>query len=285
MTQLDASTHSSVGLTPLHLAVLANDYAKVRKIASEKEHGIEAPTKTGTTAYMLSALYGRTDIFLYLTLKKASPYKKDAQGNNTLDYVKHELPFVKGLIQEYKKIAVNKPDRDGRQLIYGVLKARQHDSKVAYAQGRADAGAEPQAQAQSQPSVDMEPYSQQQTLQDPTARLAFLRSLDGKQQELVEVKRIAMAEHGRMDRKCTGFIHAAGENDSHKFAVSGWGRAREKDAVFRNVLNNNEYTELVRRVAALLGFELKSNHFDLVSNYRRIDDNHVFTDDVPALPG
>lgn len=289
MTQLESSADgclpSSHGLTPLHLAVLANDYANVRKIASDREHGIEAPTITGTTAFMLSALYGRTDIFLFLTLKKASPYKKDAQGNNALDYVKQELPFVKDLIQEYKKIAVSKPDRAGRQLIYGSLKARQRDSKVAYAQGRADADAEPQAQAQLQPSVDMEPDNPQQTLQDPSVRLAFLRSLDGKQQELVEVKRIAMADHGRMDRKCTGFIYAAGENDSHKFAVSGWGRAEEKDAVFRNVLNNNEYTELVRRVAALMGFELKNNHFDRVSKCRRTDDGYVFADDVSALSG
>lgn len=285
MTQLDASNHSSVGLTPLHLAVLTNDYAKLRKIVSDREHGIEAGTATGTTAYMLAALYGRVEIFLFLTLKKASPYKKDAQGNNALNYLKQELPFVKDLIQQYKKIAVSKPDRAGRHLIYGMLKARQRDSKVAYAQGRADAGAEPQKQAQSQPSVDMEPDNPQQTLQNPTVRLAFVRSLDGKQQELVEVKRIAMAEHGRMDRKCTGFIYAVGENDSHKFAVSGWGRAGEKDAVFRNVLNNNEYTELVRRVAALLGFELKNNHFDRVSNCRRMDDEYFLTDDVSALPG
>lgn len=288
MTQLESSADGclpgSHGLTALHLAVLANDYAKVRKIAREREHGIEAPSTTGTTAYMLSALYGRTDIFLFLTLKKASPYKKDAQGNNALDYAKPELPFITDLIQEYKKIAVSKPDRAGRQLIYGALKVRQCESKAAYAKGCADAGAEPQAQAQPQPSVDMEPDNPQQTVQDPTVRLVLLRSLDSRQQELVEVKRIAMAEHGRMDRKCTGFIYAAGENDSHKFAVSGWGRAEEKDDVFRNVLNNNEYTELVRRVAALLGFELKSTHLDRVSNCRRIDDDHIFTDDVSAFP-
>lgn len=287
MTQLESSTDGSFpgshGLTPLHLAVLANDYAKVRKIASDREHGIEAPSTTGTTAYMLSALYGRTDIFLFLTLKKASPYKKDGQGNNALDYVKQELPFVKDLIQEYKKIAVSKPDRAGRQLIYGVLKARQRDSKVAYAQGRADAGAEPQAQAQSQPSVDMDSDNPQQDLQDPSVRLVFLRSLDGKQQELVEAKQIAVAEHGNIGRKCTAFIYAAGEHDSYKFAVSGWGRAGDKNAVFRNVLNSKEYTELVRRVAALLDFELKSNQFyDQVSNFQWVDDE--YTNHVPALP-
>lgn len=269
MTQLESSADgclpSSHGLTPLHLAVLANDYAKVRKIASDREHGIEAPTTTGTTAYMLSALYGRTGIFLFLTLKKASPYKKDSQGNNALDYAKQELPFVKDLIQEYKEIAVSKPDRAGRQLIYGVLKARQRDSKVAYAQGRADAVAEYQAQAQPQPPVDMEQDSPQQDFQDSTVRFAFLRSLSGKQQEFVEVKRIAVAEHFNLRRKCTGFIRDTDENSTHVFAISGWGNACDKNVVCKNVLDNKEYTELVRRVASVLDFELKANPFDAVS--------------------
>lgn len=296
MTQIDASNNSSVplshGLTALHLAVLANDSAKVRNIASDREHGIESRTATGTTAYMLAALYGRTDIFLFLTLKKASPYKKDIQGNNALDYVKQELPFVKDLIQEYKNIVVSKPDGVGRRLIYGVLKARQRDSKVAYAQGRADAGAEAQAQghvqaqsqAQLQPSMDVEQDSPHQALQDSAVRFAFLRSPDGKQQEYVEVRQIATAEHGTIGRKCTGFIYAGDEKDSYKFAISGWGRAiQDKNAVFRNVLDNKEYTELVKRVAKLIGFELKSNHFDQVSICRGIDDK--YTDHGPALPG
>lgn len=275
MTQLDAGTNTSVpsshGLTALHFAVLANDYTTVRKIASDREHGIEARTATGTTAYMLAALYGRTDIFLFLTLKKASPYKKDIQGNNALDYVTQELPFIKDLIQQYKNIAVNKPDRASRRLIYGVLKARQRDSKIAYAQGRADAGAEAQAeveaqtQVQLQPSMDVEQESPQQALLDPTVRFAFLRSPSGIQQEFVEVRRIAVAEHGNPRRHCTGFVHTAGENSTHMFAVSGWGCADDKNFVYKNVLDNKEYTELVIWVASLLDFELKANWFDNVS--------------------
>lgn len=279
MTQLDSTTKSSVpsshALTALHLAVLANDYTKVRKIASDREHGIEARTATGTTAYMLASLYGRTDIFLFLTLKKASPYKKDIQGNNALDYVKQEVPFVKELIQEYKNIAASKPDRVGRRLIYGVLKARQRDSKNAYEQGRKDAGATAQAQAQVQPPMDVEQGNPQQILQDPTVRFAFLRSPDGKQQEFVEARQVATAEHGYIGRKCTGFIYTADKNDPYKFAVSGWGRIEDKNAVYKNVLNSKEYTGLVVRVATLLDFELKSNHFDNVSIYRITGDKHA----------
>lgn len=286
MTQLDPITLSSVpsshGLTPLHIAVLANDYRKVRKIASDREHGLEARTATGSTAYMLAALYGRTDIFLLLNLKKASPYKKDIQGNNALDYVKHESPFVKDLVQEYKKIAATKPDRDSRRLIYGVLKARQRDGKIGYAQGRTDAGAgagtesqaQAQAQAQSQIQTSVSPVqvNTQQPLPDSSVRLVFLRSLDGKQQEVGEFRQVAAAEHFDIGRKCTGFIRAADGNDSHKFAISGWGRAEDKKAVLRNVLNNKDYTELVIRVAALLGFELEGNRFDEVSVHRTIGD-------------
>lgn len=271
MTQLEISTNSSVpsplGLTPLHIAVLANKYHEVRKIASDREQGIEARTETGTTAYMLAALYGRTEIFLFLTRKKASPYKKDVQGNNALDYVKQESPFIKDLVQEYKSISAGKPDRAGRGLIYGVLKARQRDSKRAYDKGCADAAAEYQAQAQAQPqpSVDMEQDSPQQASENPTMRFAFLRSLSGKQQEFVEVKRIAAAEHFNLGRKCTGFIRDTDENSTHMFAISGWGNAKDKNVVCKNVLDSKEFTELVRRVALLLDFELKANPFDEVS--------------------
>lgn len=268
MTQLDGSTRSSVasshGLTALHLAVLASDYGKVRDIVKDREQGIDARTATGTTAYMIAALYGRTEIFLFLNLKKASPFKKDIQGNSAIDYVKQESPFVKELIDEYNSIPARKPDAAGRRLIYGVLKSRQSDSKLAYARGRADARAEAQPQAQPQPSVNMEQAKPQQTLQDPHVRFAFIRSLDGKQQEFVEVKRIAMAEHGNMRRHCTGFVHAADENSTHIFAISGWGSSADKNVVFKNVLDQKEYTQLVRRVAALLEFELEGYHFDSV---------------------
>lgn len=267
MTQLDtsmSSVASSHALTALHLAVLANDCVKVRTIASGREHGIDARTATGTTAYMLAALYGRTEIFLFLNLKKASPYKKDIQGNNALDYVKQDSPLVKDLISKYKNIAARKPDGAGRRLIYGVLKARQSDSKMAYRQGRADTRAEAQPQAPPQASVNMEQANPQENLQDPHVRFAFLRSLDGKQQEFVEVRRIATAEHGNMRRHCTGFVRAADENSTHVFAISGWGSREDENAVYKSVLNQKEYTELVRRVAALLEFELEGNQFDHV---------------------
>lgn len=278
MAKIDSSSH---GLTPLHLAVLENDYAKVRKIASDREYGIEAVTATGTTPYMLAALYGRTSIFSFLTLKKASPHKKDVQGNNALHYAKEELPpFVKRLMQRYKQIVASKPELVGRRVIYDVLQKRQHDIDEAYMQGQADARAESQtraqiqaqaqeAQTELQTSMDVDQSNAEQTSQYPSVRLVFLRSLNGKHQEVGEFRQIATAEHGWVGRKCTGFVYGADENDSPKFAISGWGRIEDKNVEFRNVLNSGEYTELVKRVAGLLGFELEANWLDCVSIHRK----------------
>ncbi|KAG6365779.1 hypothetical protein INS49_007390 [Diaporthe citri] len=275
MTQVDASTNSSVplshGLTALHLAVLANDYRKVRKIIGDGEVGIDVPTATGTTALMLAALYGRSNIFFFLAGYNASSTMKDSYHYSARHYVDPQSPFLKDLIREYNTIASSEPDRVGRRHIFRELKARRHERREAYdlglARGRAEAQAQAksrdQAQIQLQTSVNVDHFNAQPPPKDPSLHLAFLRSLDGKQQVVMEGRQVATAEHGTIGRKCTGFIYAGDENDSHKFAVSGWGRAiQDKNAVFRNVLDNKDYTELVKRVATLIGFELKGNHFD-----------------------
>lgn len=280
MAQFDSSTDSPVaishGLTALHIAVLNNDYDRVRKVVSEREHGVDERTANGTTALMLAALYGRNKIFSFLARKKASPNKKDSQGNNALDYVKSQSPFIQDLSRSYKRITGNVADRNGRREIYGWLKVLKHASEMAYRQGLAKGRAEPsaqgpapaetQAQPQLQTSTNMNSPNAQQFSQDPSVRLVFLRSLNGKQQEVGEFREIGTAEHSDLGRKCTAFLFAGDGNDFHKFAVSGWGRAKQdKNAVFKNVLNSKDYTELVIRVAALLDFELKSNPFDHVS--------------------
>ncbi|KAK7733852.1 Chromatin organization modifier domain [Diaporthe eres] len=276
MTQVDASTNSSVplshGLTGLHLAVLANDYAKVRKIVGDGEIGIDVPTATGTTALMLAALYGRSNIFFFLAGYNASSTMKDSYQYSARHYVDPQSPFLKDLIREYNTIASSEPDRAGRRHISRELKARRHERKEAYDLGRARGRAEAQAQAKSrdqaqiqlQTSANMDHLNIQQPSKDSSLHLVFLRSLDGKLQVVMEGRQVAIAEHGTIGRKCTGFIYAGDENDSYKFAISGWGRAiQDKNAVFRNVLNSREYTELAMRVAALFDFELKSSNYDL----------------------
>lgn len=268
MPSSSVSMGGSDGLTALHLAVLANDVAKVRKLFSDREYGVDQRTATGTTAVMLAALFGRNEIFLYLVRKRASLGKKDNQGLNTLDYVKQMSPLIQDLVRKYKSIAPTKPDGVGRRNIYGVLKALARDRNKAYDQGRADARGEAQVQARAQAQaqlttpVHLEQSIAQQPSQD-SIRTVFLRSVDGKQQEFVEVRQIAAAEHNsNIGRKCTGFIRAMDGSGTHIFAVSGWGGMKGK-----NVLDNKEYAELVRRVAALLGFELQGNWMDCVSGY------------------
>lgn len=284
MNQLGATTNSSVldshALTDLHLAVLANDYRKVRKIVGDGEIGVDVPNAAGTTALMLSALYGRSRIFFFLTGYNASPTMKDSYQYTAQHYAEPRSPFLKNLIREYSTIASGEPEKVGRDLILRQLKARRNERiesrhrglAAGYAQAQAQARAQTRGQIQPQASVNMDNPNAQQPLQDSSVRLVFLRSLDGKEQEFGQFRQIATAEHGHMGRRCTGFVCATNENDSYKFAVSGWGRAEDQKAAFRNVLNNKDYTELVIRVAALLGFELEGSIFDQVSIHQAIGD-------------
>lgn len=263
-----SSTPSFDGLTPLHLAVLQGNYAKLRKIVNEREIGVDAPTTTGTTALMLAALYGRRKIFLCLLGKKASPTKKDSQGNDSLDYVRQKSPFIQSQVRKYRNIAAMVPDRGGRRELYVILKVMlktiTHQSKMAYEKGRTSARHEAHARAQPQTS------DQHQTVQDLFRRAVFIPSLDGKQQEFVEGRCIAAIERGSGKRKCIGLICAADGNDTPTFAISGWGIARDKNIEFKNALNNKEHTVLAKRVAAIMNFELKGSALDHVSVYRRI---------------
>lgn len=268
-----SSTPSFDGLTPLHIAVLQGNCAQVREIVNEREIGVDAPTATGTTALMLAALYGKRKIFLFLLGKKASPSKKDSQGNDSLGYVKQRSPFVQGLIRKNKKITTMSPDRGGRREIYVILKvmlkAIKNQSKIAYAKGRAALRQEAHAQSQRQTSAHTDRIEQHQTVQDLSRRAVFIPSLDGKQQEFVEGRCTAAIERGSGQRKCIGLICAADGNDTPMFAISGWGIARDKNVVFKNALNNKEHTVLVKRVAAIMNFELKGSALDHVSVYRK----------------
>ncbi|KAH8780920.1 ankyrin repeat-containing domain protein, partial [Diaporthe sp. PMI_573] len=100
----NSSTPSFDGLTPLHLAVLQDKYATVRSIVHDGELGMNALTATKTTPLMFAALYGRSDIFLYLLRKGASPDKKDSKGNTPLNYAKPRSAFFQNLLHQYESI-------------------------------------------------------------------------------------------------------------------------------------------------------------------------------------
>lgn len=269
-----SSTPSFEGLTPLHLAVMQGNVAQVRKIVDEREIGVDVPIATGTTAMMLAALYGRRKIFLCLLGNKASPFKKDRQGNDSLDYVRQRSPFVQSLVRKHKGTTTMCPDRGGRREIYVLLKVMlktiKQQSKIAYAKGRAAARHEALAPSQPQTSAHTEQIDQQQTMQDPSKRAVFLPSPDGKHQEFIEGTCVATIQRSSRKAKCIGLICAADGNDTHVFAISGWGNVNDKNIVFENALNSMEYTMLVKRLAAVMNFELKGSALDHVSVPRKV---------------
>lgn len=222
---------------------------------------------------MLAALYGRSDIFLYLLKKKASPNNRDSKGNTPLNYAEPGSAFLRNLLRQYKSIATKSPDTSMRRDISVMLKAIRairHKSKKAYAKGRADARARAEVEPTLQASASMDQIGQQQSLHDPARRTVFLQSPDGKQLDFVEVRRLARIERNSRKTKCIGLICAADENDTQMFAISGWGTARDKNFTPKNVLNNTEYTVLVMRVAPLLNFTLVGSGLDHVSIYRKV---------------
>lgn len=261
-----SSTPSFDGLTPLHLAVLEGSYAKVRKIVSEGEIGVNALSATKTTPLMLAALYGQSDIFLHLLKKKASPGKEDSHGNTAMDYAKPRSAFIQNLLRQYKSIAMKSPDTGRRRDIYVLL--YRHQRKMARAKYRAGARAGPRAQSEPQALMNTERHTPQQSSQNPSMGV-FLRSLNGRSTIFMTGTLLGTIEHGYLQRACMGFICAAGGNDTPMFAISGWTSAKDKNFAPEKLLDNMEYTRLVKRVAELIGFELDGNSFfdDVSTNH------------------
>ncbi|KAG8157065.1 hypothetical protein KVR01_013055 [Diaporthe batatas] len=250
------------GLTPLHLAVLKGSYAHVRWIVHEREYGVNALTADKITPLMLAALYGRSDIFLLLWGKKASPNSKDSHGYTLLDYAEPRFKFFQNLLHQCNKIASRKPDTGGRRDIYRVLKGLQvtrRRTNMRRTQEHAAAQQEARAQSRPQAPAHMNQISQQQSVHDLPRRAVFLPSSDGKQLEFVEGRCVAANERTHPARKCIGVILGVDGSHTDMFAVSGWGVKRDGTVASTNTLDNTIYTGLMMRAAPLLNFKLPAN--------------------------
>lgn len=256
------------GLTPLHLAVLQGSYARVRFFVQERVHGVNAVTTDKITPLMLAALYGRSEIFLYLRGKKASPDLKDIDGKTALDYAKPRSKFVQKILHQCSSIARQTPDTGRRRDIHRALQdleATRRQIKKAYAEGRKDAQASAKSHPIHQTPTSVDQNGQQQCTEDFSRRAVFLPSSDGKQLEFVEGRCVAAHERQNHRRKCIGFIRAVDESDTDMFAVSGWGMKRDGTIASTNTLDNTEFTKLLMRVAPILNYKLTSSRLDHVS--------------------
>ncbi|KAI3401810.1 hypothetical protein diail_8188 [Diaporthe ilicicola] len=247
------------GLGPIHVAVLKDDYAKVRELLGNREVGVDCRTAIGSTPLMLAALYGRHKIFEYLWIKNAYADKKDYQDRTTLDYIRSN--FAEDLRRKYKHVATSGLNLHGQGQIIRRLKAIMRDIKRARTQVPAEAQAQLGSQ-QLEPSkkpTEQAPSGQTpQAFSERTGRTVFIRSLTGRHLEYVELRPIASTEVDRdLERKSTAVIHGLNEDGTPTFAVSGWGGIRGQ-----NVLDNKEYTSLVRRTCAIYGFHLPGNWLD-----------------------
>lgn len=237
------------GLTALHVAVLKNDYDKVRTLLHSREYGVDVRSSTGATPLMMASLFGRTRIFFYLMKKRADFRKFDDQNLAALQYAKG--PVTSDLIRRYQDVDVGEPRKKGRRSIYNFLKTVEQASRSI---------SQPQ-RALGAPSPDTQ-LPREQSSEAPAPETIFLRSHDGSLQ-LIGVQRLASTNVDiDLGRKSVGVIRGKNEPEGiYTFAVSGWSGVKGD-----NVLCNKEYSGLVRRVCSIYNFELTATWFDCVSS-------------------
>ncbi|KAL1880135.1 hypothetical protein Daus18300_001498 [Diaporthe australafricana] len=251
-------------LNPLHVAVLKGNYAEVRGLIANGDVGVDSRSATGSTPIMLAALYGHYRIFELLSRKDVHTNKKDAQGLNALDYAKHST-FTEELCRRYKGIAFNSPNHGGQVHIRNRLKILKRERERGRDKGRNRRGQVPvqkvlrllkrerergrcQGLAEAQQALTQTP----QVSSHDTGRTGFIRSKDEKFLEYVEIRCLASTMvNQRLERKATAIMRGVNEDGTDTFAVSGWSGLHGE-----NILNNQDYTSLVRQTCAIYDFVL-----------------------------
>ncbi len=241
------------GLTDLHLAVLRNNFSRVKKILAQDDADtvINARTCRGATPLMLAVLFGRSKIALLLLRKKASVNARDGYGMTVADYsrgnefTRAQAEFCKNarspvLLSErglkarrkLQRILRNREALRARYVHSGIPRGNHHGLlTLSFSQRRGD---------------------------HKLSQIYMYRTSN----RLVLLKPFAVLDAGKIKDTTTtaGFIASTAGGGVQKVAVSGWGGKRGEDSM---VLSNVEYTQRVQYVSeAILDFKLPANSRD-----------------------
>ncbi|KAL2263925.1 hypothetical protein VTK26DRAFT_4306 [Humicola hyalothermophila] len=218
----------ALGLSNIHIAILMNRPRWVVSLlaAGDQKEIIKVRDAEGATPLMLAVLMGRLAIVNILLRNKASTRAKDNRGYRAIDYTRTSL-FQKRL-SAYHRLGLgseSKKQRSGRLTISKMLRYP--------------------ASLRSSRQAGSHKYSK-----------AFLYKHRGKLHVLRPDTSFAIAKRG-LETSTVGFIASATCPTVTIAAVSGWQPNPTRNG---NVLDSSKYTQLVRDVAQLLGFEL-GKHF------------------------
>lgn len=258
------SSPQDLGLTPVHQAVLHHDLIQLITLIKSKEHGVDALDSRRATPMMLAALARRFTAFLFLLENGASRQRKDADGLDVVDYL---LPTnIERLAQIYQPHAMRKHFSERRRKL-----VRAFCEAISESYREEDA-------ARAEVSAQAVKPAHERILREPV--LQVVRDQEAPTPDLYETKDVilhqgnsvmfgTLAIHTKADfenglhEKTMGAIRGRAKNSPfYVMSVSGW---RGDKAEGTTVLNNTEYTLLVRKVSQMYGLVLNGNPLDFVS--------------------
>jgi hypothetical protein len=212
-----------MALNSIHKAVLHNDLHRVRRLLHLKKRGVDVQDTRGATPLMLACLMGSPKMVTLLLEKGASWAMKDMAGYSAVDYVRGHHADTMGAT--YRRFMRRSPPKSNRQR--RLLRQHLKHVDVLKTQYRTPA----------------------------TGTLSF-----GRHGNTLRIhKLIAKVDvAGAMSQNTTTACIAAGNSlKPIMCAVSGWTATSTP-----GVLNGSKYTQLVRDMAAVLGFDLPRHCYD-----------------------
>lgn len=243
-------------LTPVHLAVLQDDLAQLSALVRSREWGIDALDARRATPIMLAALSGRPTAFLFLLENGASLRREDAQGLTAVDYLR--AANVESLASRYQPHARKRfSKRRGRLMIRATLKALRQSPQ----------GGSEKADTSSPVPPPGRENDTMPPAQAPSADETLEIILHTKEKDVIfgtlSIQARAYFEQD-LHEKTMGAIRGRAQGSPfHVIAISGW--RGDQACKGTTVLNNAQYTALVKEVSQMYGLALRSNPLDKVS--------------------
>lgn len=251
-----AAPSDTLGLTPVHIAVLRDDLGQLFSLIQAREFGVNALDARRATPIMLAAIAGRSTAFTFLLENGASLRKEDAHGLTATDYLR--AANMKSLIQKYQPHTRKRFSERRRKLIRSILRAFNQSTRQESAQDTATQALAPPGpiQAANQVPVASPAITEAREVIIHQDKAVIFGKLS------VQIK--ADCENDTHNKTMAAIRGRAEGSPFHVMAISGW---RGDKAEGMPIICNSKYTALTRATSHTFGVVLRGHPVDCVRFY------------------
>lgn len=246
--------------------------------SEDKQRFIEARDADGATPLMTAVLMGRLAIVKVLLQNHASTRAKDDRGRKAREYTKTRL--FESKLAAYHRLGFHSESKQQRCGRLAIGKLLRHPTSLGSVYVFPLLSLRGVNDGRGCVSLIFHISFSRRKLGGHKYSKSFLYKHRGRLMILQADKSFKIAKQG-LERATTGFIVSATQPGVKFSAVSGWQPNKTRGV---DVLDNTKYTQLVRDVAQLLGFQLGKSFRDRNGHAFPEDQGRFFASHVVCRP-